>query len=147
MDDDTLKVFLLMAVLTILLTWGCASCIHSLEDEYPDYKKTEGENAARRNYTPPPLTEAEQKEKDRKDSIWETERRKRSETFFMMMQAAGEAEEQWKREHEGKEYHDVMSSYDEGYDEGFYDRMNGVERNASEYGTHYDAGYSDGYGQ
>ena len=144
--DDFWKAILLMVALTFLLTWGCTSCINSLNDEYPDWKKIEAENEARRNYIPPPLSEAEQKEKDRKDSIWEAERRKRSETFFMMMQAAGEAEEQWKKEHEGKEYHDVMSTYDEGYEEGFNDRMNGISPNENEYGTSYDAGYYDGYG-
>lgn len=147
MDGDTLKAILLMAALTFLLTWGCTSCVNSLNDEYPDWEVIERENATRRNYTPPPLSAEEQKEKDKKDSIWEAERRIRSETLFMMMQAAGEAEEQWKKEHEGKDYHDVMSTYDEGYEEGFYDRQQGRTPDPTEYGISYDEGYRDGYSE
>lgn len=137
--NDTLKSFLLIAVMTFLLSWGCVSCINSLEDEYPDWEAIERENAAIRNYSPPPLTAEEQREKDKKDSIWKAERLRRNKQFFDMMQAFGKAEE------EG--YHDVMSTYDEGYENGFRDRQQGRTPNPTEYGISYDEGYRDGYGE
>ena len=137
--NDTLKVFLLIAVMTFLLTWGCVSCINSLKDEYPDWKAIERENAARSHYAPQPLTAEEQREKDRKDSIWEAERLRKNKQFSDMMQAFGEAEE------EG--YHDVMSTYDEGYENGFRDRQQGRTPDPTEYGISYDEGYRDGYGK
>ena len=148
--DDTLKSFLIMGLLMFLLAWGCHSCNKAIDDMYPlthtDWNKIEAENAARRNYTPPPLSEEEQREKNRKDSIWEAERKRRSENFADMMRAFGDAEEEWKREHEGEEYHDVMSTYDEGYENGFRDRQSGRDRDQTEYGIQYDEGYIDGYG-
>lgn len=149
--DDILKEILIIAVTTFLFMWGCHSCQSALDDMYPpvhtDWKAIERENAARRNYTPPPLSDEEQLEKDKKDSVWREEGKRRKTLFFNMIRAAGKAEEKWRQEHKGVGEADVMSTYDEGYENGFIDRQEGRPPDDSEFGISYDEGYLDGYGK
>lgn len=144
--NDTVKSLLIIGLLTFLLAWGCHSCNKAIDREYPpihtDWNAIERENAVTNSYSSQPSSEEKQWDREQ----WEADKKRRTEKFADMMRAFGDAEEGWKREHEDEEYHDVMSTYDEGYENGFRDRQSGCDRDETEYGIQYDEGYNDGYG-